>query len=235
MINSPLFIKDVTSNKNELNKLLKQVKAIPTKGLTKDLIEKFSILIGAKYFSSGILQNYLLFIPANNYIKYFSDITPIESWKSNTMSAEVIENITISDSKFVPTFVDHHLLPDMNFDGHCLIKSNFSIPKRVINVIFYTLLLKLKNLNTDFALGNCLFGSLKLTKDPDPGKYKYTGNVVRFNSRSGFLFRDGSCGKNVIIFGADMSSSVHVDNNKKYILIFSEGPTQGLDDTTLTA
>ena len=31
-----------------------------------------------------------------------------------------------------------------------------------------------------------------------------------------------------------MSSSVLVDNKGKYILIISEGPTQGLDDTTLT-
>ena len=29
---------------------------------------------------------------------------------------------------------------------------------------------------------------------------------------SKFLFKDGSFGKNVIIFGTDMSSSVHVDN-----------------------
>ena len=29
-----------------------------------------------------------------------------------------------------------------------------------------------------------------------------------------------------------MSSSVHVDNKKKYISILGEGPTQGLDDTT---
>ena len=42
-------------------------------------------------------------------------------------------------------------------------------------------------------------------------------------------------GKNAIIFGADMSSSVHIDNKSKDILILSEGPTQGLDDTTLTA
>ena len=41
--------------------------------------------------------------------------------------------------------------------------------------------------------------------------------------------------KNVIIFGADMSSSVHVDNKGKDILILGEGPTWGLDDTTLTA
>ena len=55
-----------------------------------------------------------------------------------------------------------------------------------------------------------------------------------FDSRSEFLFTDGSFGKNVIIFGADMSSSVHIDNKNKDILIIGEGPTQGLDDTTLT-
>ena len=31
-----------------------------------------------------------------------------------------------------------------------------------------------------------------------------------------------------------MSSSVHVDNKGKYIWILGEGPTQGLDDNTLT-
>ena len=41
---------------------------------------------------------------------------------------------------------------------------------------------------------------------------------MRFNSRSQFLFTDGTYGKNVIIFGADMSSSVHVDNKGKDIL-----------------
>ena len=42
-------------------------------------------------------------------------------------------------------------------------------------------------------------------------------------------------GKNTIIFGADMSSPVHADNKGKDILIFGEGPTDGLIDTTLTA
>ena len=32
-----------------------------------------------------------------------------------------------------------------------------------------------------------------------------------------------------------MSSSVHINNKKKDILILSKGSTQGLDDTTLTA
>ena len=40
------------------------MKAISTKGLTKDLINKLSILSGAKCFSSGKFQSYLVFIPA---------------------------------------------------------------------------------------------------------------------------------------------------------------------------
>ena len=35
--------------------------------------------------------------------------------------------------------------------------------------------------------------------------------------------------------GADMSSSVHDGNKKKDILIFRNGPTDRLQDTTLTA
>ena len=41
-------------------------------------------------------------------------------------------------------------------------------------------------------------------------------------------------GKNVIIFRVDMSSSLHIDNKNKDILILAEGPIQRLDDTTLT-
>ena len=42
-------------------------------------------------------------------------------------------------------------------------------------------------------------------------------------------------GKNVIVFEADMSSYKYIDNKNKNILIPGEGPTQGLDNTTLTA
>ena len=41
--------------------------------------------------------------------------------------------------------------------------------------------------------------------------------------------------KNVIIFGADMSSSGHIDNREKDILILGKRPTQELDGTTWTA
>ena len=39
----------------------------------------------------------------------------------------------------------------------------------------------------------------------------------------------------MIVFGIDMSSSVHVNNKRKNILMVGESPKQGLDGTTLTA
>ena len=95
----------------------------------------------------------------------------------------------------------------MNFNGHYLIKNNISIPKKVISLyISYKLGPKLKDLNTDFTLGNCLFGPVKLTKNADLDKYKYSGYGIGFDSRSEFSLPDCAMGKNVIIFGADMSS-----------------------------
>ena len=77
----------------------------------------------------------------------------------------------------------------MNFNGHCLIKNDISIPIKVINLyISYTLNPQLRNLNTDFTLGNCLFGSVKLTKNADLDKYKYSGYYIGFDSHSDFYY-----------------------------------------------
>ena len=50
-----------------------------------------------------------------------------------------------------------------------------------------------------------------------------------------FSFTDESMEKNVIVFRADMSSSVLAGNKENYILILGELPTQGIYDTTLLA
>ena len=78
----------------------------------------------------------------------------------------------------------------------------------------------IKKLNTDFTLNSYLFGSVKLTKTADPDKYKCSGYDIEFDSCSEFLW----C-SDVIIFGADMCSPVHVDNKGKDILILVVGPT----------
>ena len=84
------------------------------------------------------------------------------------------------------------------------------------------------------TLENCLFGALKLTKNSDIDKYKYYRCGIEFDRTGKFSLGNGF-GRNCIIFGVGMSSSVHVDNKKKDILILGEGLTQELDDTKLIA
>ena len=79
-----------------------------------------------------------------------------------------------------------------------------------------------------------MFGTVKLTKNADIDKYKYSGYGIGFNRKGQFSIGSGF-GRDSIIFGVDMSSSVHVDNKKKDILTLGEGLTKGLDGTTLTA
>ena len=74
----------------------------------------------------------------------------------------------------------------------------------------------------------CLIRAVKLTKNADPDKYKYNGYGIRSDSCSQFSQTGGIWGKNVNSFGADNSSSVHIHNKDKNILVFGEGPTQGL-------
>ena len=58
---------------------------------------------------------------------------------------------------------------------------------------------------------------------------------IGFDLHLEFSVPDGSVGKNVIIFGVDMSSSVRIDNKKNDILILNIDPIQGIDVTTLTS
>ena len=73
-----------------------------------------------------------------------------------------------------------------------------------------------------------------LIKHVDIDQYKYSGYGIGFNRKGEFPFGNGF-DRNCVIFGVDMSSSVHVDNKKKDILFLGDGPTQELDGTTLTA
>ena len=69
----------------------------------------------------------------------------------------------------------------------------------------------------DFALGDFLFRAVKLTKNNNPVKHKYSCCGTGFHVRGSFSSSDsGGFGKNVVMFGTD--------NNV----------LDGLDDTMLT-
>ena len=124
--------------------------------------------------------------------------------KSDEISEENIENITKSEISFAPFFVNYHVLQDINFNGYCLKNNNIFIPKKVMNLyISHILNPWLRNLTTNFTLNNCLFGYVKLIKNADLYKYKYSGYDIGFDSRSELSSTNGGLGE--IILGVDMS------------------------------
>ena len=123
----------------------------------------------------------------------------------------------------------------VKFTGSCLKQSVISYTHRkIVNIyVVYELGASTSN-NNDPTRKNCLFGGVTLTKNADIDKYGYSSYGIRFDRRSSFSFPGGGFGQNVLLFGADMSSSAHADNKKKDILFLGKGPTQGLEHT-LTA
>ena len=61
------------------------------------------------------------------------------------------------------------------------------------------------------------FGAVNLTKHPNIDECKYSGYGIGFDRKEFFLLSNG-IGRNVITFGVDVSSSLHVHNKKKDVL-----------------
>ena len=70
-----------------------------------------------------------------------------------------------------------------------------------------------------------------MTENTGIDKYRYSGYGIGFDIHGSVSFLGTVLGRNVIIFGVDMSSSTTIDNRIKDILIFSKGPTQALEHT----
>ena len=147
----------------------------------------------------------------------------------------------MSDKVIKPSNSDK-LVPKLDYTGKrmyvtirrsCLKQDKITFNhKNIVNIyIAYDLESNLNNFDT--ALENCLLEAVKLTKNNDIDKYKYAVYGIGFDSKGTFPCPGGSFAQNVIIFVADMSSSMHANNRTKSILILGEGFTQGLEDTKL--
>ena len=94
-----------------------------------------------------------------------------------------------------------------------------------------------------FTIQNALFGAMQITKNAtDNSKNNYKGYGICFDERSEFGhtiteggFTHTTDARNVLIFGADMSFSVHATNRANHIYLMGTGLTQGINDTTIYA
>ena len=157
------------------------------------------------------------------------------SWQSNGISNESIKTPAASNNSLNPKLNYYGTKKRVQIIGSCLKQSNHIFThKKIVNIYVVYELAASSSHTSDPTIKNCLFGAVTLTKNANIEKYKYSGYWIGFDRRSSFSFPGGGFGQNVLIFGVDMSSSIHTDNKKKDILALGRGPTQGLQ-STLTA
>ena len=186
--------------------------------------------------SEGGSQIYLIFQPVYRYFKIVTNTNYISLWKSKGLSAESIKPPTTSDNSLTPQLSYYGFNTRVKLTGSCLKQSKITYThKKVVNIYnVYELRVSSSNFD-DPILKSCLFGAVTLTKNADIDKYRYSGYGIGFDRKRSFSFPGGGFDQNVIIFGADMSSSIHIDNKGKDILILGFGPTERLGEHSLTA
>ena len=109
--------------------------------------------------------------------------------------------------------------------------NNHVINNNVINIyILYKLDPIASSRDTTFTIQNALFGAMQITKNADTSKYDYKGYGICFDERSEFGhtiteggFAQTTDARNVLIFGADMSFSIHATNRANHIYVMGDG------------
>ena len=97
-------------------------------------------------------------------------------------------------------------------------KENIIKSGSIVN-IYKVYSLSQKTINSDIILKNCLFGATKVTKPgdtTDTDKYIYSGYGLEFDRTGQFNHSQGEMARNIIIFGVDLSNSVHATNSTKH-------------------
>ena len=175
-----------------------------------------SYFIGKSHFKEDGTQNYLVFQPLNKYFRVITNTDYVSSWKSKGLNTETIKPPTTSNNNLTPVLNYYGTKTRVKFTASCLKQPKFSYTHgKVVNIDIVYELGASSSHNNDPILKNSLFGAVTLTKNTDIEKYGYSGYGTGFDRRSSFSSPSGGFGQNVIIFGADMSFSAHIDNKKK--------------------
>ena len=145
------------------------------------------------------------------------------------------------------------VLPELKNDGrmHVSLSGNHFQQNKVIipnnnNVINFYCVYELQPISSSrddtCTIQNALFGPMQITKNADTSKYYYKGYGICFDegTQFGHTIREGGFdhttnARNVLIFGADMSFSIHATNRANHIYVLGDGFAQGIHGTTIYA
>ena len=159
------------------------------------------------------MQNYLEFQPIIRYFKLINT-DYVSSWQSKRLSTGAIKPSATSNNSLTPR-INYYYASKIRakFTGSCFKQDKITFNDgKVVNVYIVYKLSASNSSDSNPTIKKCLFGTVNLTKNADIDKYRYSGYGIGFDRRSSFSFPGGAFHQNIIIFGVDMNSSIHIDN-----------------------
>ena len=173
-------------------------------------------------------QNFFEFSPM--FISLILDTSKkVTNWISTGISSEKLKPF------------DTNLEPTMSnlANGRVILKCNNSVlVQNFFSSLCSDFILNLyiaQELNTwphnptnNFTLKNCLFGTVKFTRNANTSKFTYNCRGIAFDGKGYWSFENDPA-RNVIIFGDDKSSSFHLDNPQNNFLVLGKKPTEGIN------
>ena len=173
-------------------------------------------------------------------------ISSILGWKPKDIYDSLNKNVLnpVQNTKNVsPTIKSINVQLHVFFNVNYFEQDPITIPNNVISIyVIYKLDPISSTRNTDYTIQNALFGAMKINKNTDSSKNNYTGYGLWFDEGGefGHTVKQGNFdrttnAKNVIIFGVDMSSSIHATNRANNIYLMGKDFIQGINDTTIYA
>ena len=223
----------VTGIDNKTKKNASDILALENKLQQKDTINEnergLSFNRGFFYY---LQQNHFVYECKSGLFGF--TINKISTWKSAGIFSH------ISDSNMIAVKNANGDLPESKVDDNLYIYlsgNHFQQNNRIITTINKVISIPYVNIyvvykldpiassrDTTFTIQNTLFEAMQITNNADTSKYDYKGYGICFDERSqfGHTITEGgrahtANGRNVLIFGVDMSFSVHATNKANNI------------------
>ena len=229
----------VTNNKSRiilLDNELKKIKtladsAAKTKSDEGQIEDSF-----ARGFYYYLQQSYLVYECKMGSFNFSNG--KISELKSTGIFNSDLNVSSSANAKNMP-FLENNGRMNVTFNGYYLAQNKVIHPNnnKVVNIYNVYELGLINNYRTNtYTIQNALCGAMKITKNAtNNSKNKYKGYGICFDAGGKFTKGNITDGRNVIIFGADMSFSTHATNKANNIYVLGDWFVQGINDTTTYA
>ena len=136
------------------------------------------------YFDEDGTRNYLIF---QSILEYFTlNSSWIIKWKSKGLSNESLKVVSTSSNTLNLLINYYGGKVRLKFSGSVLQQKTVTYShKKVVNLYIVYEISNFHGIDNYTTLTNALFGAVKLTKNADIEKYKYSGYGIGFD-RSGY-------------------------------------------------